>query len=369
MDAVLLDRVSKRFQKVVLRSGYTTLKTALTNLRSNGSGAPAYVEALTDVNLTIPHGATLGILGRNGTGKSTLIRIIAGIYKPDTGRVATEGRISTLIELGAGFHPEFTGRENVYINGIILGLSKKEIRRRFDEIVEFAGIAEFIDAPVRTYSSGMYMRLGFSVAVHVDPDILLVDEVLAVGDEAFVRQCLDKMDEFKKQGKTIILAGHDLGLIERWCDRALLLEQGRVTAQGLPADVVSGLSAVAGGPASRGRVMDTEKARTRPAAPGELYDRHYFDDRARPCAVRPRRIRNGSSSSGRSPIGSWPTSSRAGSSTWAVPRDSSSKPCATAESRPSASTSRRTRSARSAPTSSRTAASRPHSSRSTASMT
>jgi ABC-type polysaccharide/polyol phosphate transport system ATPase subunit len=238
MDAVLLDRVSKRFQKLVLRSGYTTLKTALTNLRSNGSRAPAYLEALTDVSLVIPHGTTLGILGRNGTGKSTLIRIIAGIYKPDTGRVVTEGRISTLIELGAGFHPEFTGRENVYINGIILGLSKKEIRRRFDEIVEFAGIAEFIDAPVRTYSSGMYMRLGFSVAVHVDPDILLVDEVLAVGDEAFVRQCLDKMNGFKKQGKTIILAGHDLALVERWCDRALLLEQGRVTAQGLPADVV-----------------------------------------------------------------------------------------------------------------------------------
>jgi lipopolysaccharide transport system ATP-binding protein len=241
VNAILLDGVTKRFQKVVLRTGYTTLKTALTNLGSRGASASpaAHLDALTDVSLAVPAGATLGMLGRNGSGKSTLIRIIAGIYKPDAGRVVTEGRVSTLIELGAGFHPEFSGRENVYINGIILGLTKKEIRRRFDDIVGFAELEDFIDAPVRTYSSGMYMRLGFSVAVHVDPDILLVDEVLAVGDEAFVRRCLDKMDEFKKQGKTIVLAGHDLLLVERWCDRALLLERGRVTAQGLPADVVA----------------------------------------------------------------------------------------------------------------------------------
>jgi lipopolysaccharide transport system ATP-binding protein len=239
MDAIVLDGVTKRFQKIVLRTGYTTLKSALTGLRSRAASPAVHVEALTDVSLAIPAGATVGMLGRNGSGKSTLIRVIAGIYRPDVGRVVTEGRVSTLIELGAGFHPEFSGRENVYINGIILGLTKREIRRRFDDIVGFAELEEFIDAPVRTYSSGMYMRLGFSVAVHVDPDILLVDEVLAVGDEAFVRRCLDKMDEFKKQGKTIVLAGHDLLLVERWCDRALLLERGRVTAQGLPADVVS----------------------------------------------------------------------------------------------------------------------------------
>src|SRR5262249_1127925 len=154
------------------------------------------VEALRNVSLTVPAGGTLGIIGRNGSGKSTLVRIIAGIYRPDTGRVATRGRVSTLLELGAGFHPEFTRRENVYINGIILGLSRKEIRSRFDAIVEFAGLAAFIDSPVRTYSAGMYMRLGFSVAAHVDPDILLVDEVLAVGDEGFVRRCFEKMDEF-----------------------------------------------------------------------------------------------------------------------------------------------------------------------------
>jgi lipopolysaccharide transport system ATP-binding protein len=240
VEAVLLDDVAKSFERVVLRSGYTTLKTALTSFvaRSRSAGPHERVEALCGVNLAIPQGATLGLLGRNGSGKSTLIRVIAGIYKPDRGRVLTQGRISALIELGAGFHPEFTGRENVYVNGIILGLTKREIEQRFDEIVDFAEIHKFIDAPVRTYSSGMYMRLGFSVAVHVDPDILLVDEVLAVGDAGFVKKCLDKMNDFKKRGKTIILAAHDLSLIELWCDRAVLLDGGRITAQGLPSDVV-----------------------------------------------------------------------------------------------------------------------------------
>ena len=239
MAAVVLEHVSKRFRKVVLRTGYTTLKTSLTHLFKGDSRLPEYVEALRDVSLSVPQGTTLGIIGRNGSGKSTLVRIIAGIYTPNAGRVATTGRVSALIELGAGFHPEFSGRENIYINGIILGLSKKEIRRRFDEIVEFAGLQEFIDSPVRTYSSGMYMRLGFSVAVHVDPDVLLVDEVLAVGDEAFVSKCLEKMDDFRRQGKTLVLAGHDLLLVERWCDGALLLEAGRVTAYGSPPDVVA----------------------------------------------------------------------------------------------------------------------------------
>jgi lipopolysaccharide transport system ATP-binding protein len=239
MPAILLEGVSKRFRKVVLRTGYTTLKTSLTRLFTGESSPVEYIRALRDVSLSVLPGATLGIVGRNGSGKSTLVRIMAGIYKPDVGRVITEGRVSALIELGAGFHPEFTGRENIYINGIILGLSKKEIRRRFDEIVHFAGLEAFIDSPVRTYSSGMYMRLGFSVAVHVDPDILLVDEVLAVGDEAFVRRCLEKMDEFKRDGKTIVVTGHDLQLVERWCDAAILLEEGRVAAYGFPPDVVA----------------------------------------------------------------------------------------------------------------------------------
>lgn len=238
-SAIVLEGVSKRFKKVVLRTGYTTLKMSLTRLFAGNSRPVGYIQVLRDVSLSVANGTTLGIIGRNGSGKSTLIRIIAGIYKPDTGWVATQGRVSALIELGAGFHPEFSGRENIYINGIILGLSKREIRRRLDDIVRFAGLEEFIDAPVRTYSSGMYMRLGFSVAAHVDPDILLVDEVLAVGDEGFVRKCLEKMEEFKRRGKTIVLAGHDLLLMERWCDSAILLEEGRVSARGAPPDVVA----------------------------------------------------------------------------------------------------------------------------------
>jgi lipopolysaccharide transport system ATP-binding protein len=237
--AILLEQVSKRFRKVVLRSGYTTLKTSLTRRFTGEAARVEHVQALSGVSLGVPRGATLGVIGRNGSGKSTLVRIVAGIYAPDRGRVAIEGRVSALIELGAGFHPEFTGRENIFINGIILGLTRRQIQARFDEIVEFAGLEDFIDSPVRTYSSGMYMRLGFSVAVHVDPDILLVDEVLAVGDEAFVRKGLGKMDEFKREGKTIVVAGHDLAMVERWCDTAILLEKGRITAHGDPADVVA----------------------------------------------------------------------------------------------------------------------------------
>src|SRR5262245_876666 len=239
MDAIVLESVSKRFRKVKLRSGYTTFKTLLTRLFAHERRPAEFVEALSDVTLAVGAGATLGIVGRNGSGKSTLVRVMAGIYRPDRGRVTTRGRVSALIELGVGFHPEFSGRENIYINGIILGLSTREIRRRFDEIVHFAELEDFIDAPVRTYSTGMYMRLGFSVAVHVDPDILLIDEVLAVGDELFVAKCLQKMDDFKKQGKTIVVVGHDLGLVEHWCDTALLLAGGRVSAQGDPGDVVA----------------------------------------------------------------------------------------------------------------------------------
>ena len=164
---------------------------------------------------------------------------MAGITKPTSGTVTVDGRISALIELGAGFHPEISGRENVFINGIMLGLSKREITRRFDEIVEFAELEDFIDAPVKTYSSGMYMRLGFAVAIHVDPDVLLIDEVLAVGDEAFTHKCLDKFAEFRRRDKTILLVTHSLNLVERFCDEALWLDDGRRAAMGDPRRVVS----------------------------------------------------------------------------------------------------------------------------------
>ena len=186
----------------------------------------------------MPAGCTYGIIGRNGSGKSTALKLVAGITKPTTGTVKVEGRISALIELGAGFHPEISGRENVFINGIMLGLTKREITKRFDEIVEFAELQQFIDAPVKTYSSGMYMRLGFAVAIHVDPDVLLVDEVLAVGDEGFTHKCLDKFGEFKRRGKTILLVTHSLNLVERFCDEALWLDHGKVRGSGDPKRVV-----------------------------------------------------------------------------------------------------------------------------------
>src|SRR4051812_22147929 len=167
-----------------------------------------------------------------------MLKCVAGITRPTSGNVRVEGRISALIELGAGFHPEISGRENVFINGIMLGLSKREIQERFDDIVEFAELREFIDAPVKTYSSGMYMRLGFAVAINVNPDVLLVDEVLAVGDEGFTHKCLDKFAEFKRSNKTILLVTHSLSLVERFCDEALWLDGGRAMSHGDPKRVV-----------------------------------------------------------------------------------------------------------------------------------
>ena len=237
--AITLQGVSKSFKKILLRGDHTTLKTWLLkpfSLLSKSQGER--LEVFSGLNLVIPQGISLGVIGRNGSGKSTLLKLLAGIYKPDSGTIRINGRISSLIELGAGFHPEFTGRENVFINGAVLGLSRKEIEARFDSIVRFAELESFIDAPVRTYSSGMYIRLGFSVAVNVDPDILLVDEVLAVGDESFSHKCLDKMSAFKKAGKTIVLVTHDLPTVERFCEQAVWLDRGCLQAQGDPRQVV-----------------------------------------------------------------------------------------------------------------------------------
>lgn len=237
--AVTLKGISKEFRQTTLRRDYFTVKSLLLNpfSRKNRPKEEKRV-VFQDLDLEIPQGISLGVIGRNGSGKSTLLKVITGIYKPDSGTVQINGRLSSLIELGAGFHPEFTGRENIFINGTILGLSRKEIEKRFDRIVRFAELESFIDVPVRTYSSGMYVRLGFSVAVNVDPDILLVDEVLAVGDESFSRKCLDKMTAFKKSGKTIILVTHDLPTVERFCDQALWLESGCLQAQGDPRQVI-----------------------------------------------------------------------------------------------------------------------------------
>jgi ABC-2 type transport system ATP-binding protein len=194
--------------------------------------------ALRDVSMEVPEGHAVGLVGANGSGKTTLLKIIGGILRPTEGRVTTRGRIAALLELGAGFHPELTGRENVYLNASILGLSKKETDRHFDDIVEFAELEDFIDNQVKHYSSGMFVRLGFAVAVHVDPSILLVDEVLAVGDEAFQRKCLARVREFQREGRTIVFVTHAMQLVARICDDAVMLDRGRVVASGNVHDVI-----------------------------------------------------------------------------------------------------------------------------------
>ena len=238
-DAIEVRDVWKLYRRYGRRKNFGTLKSALLSGRVLATLKPDEVlEALKGVSLDVPAGSTFGVIGRNGSGKSTLLKLIAGIGKPTAGSITVQGRISALIELGAGFHPEISGRENVFINGMMLGLARREITRRFDEIVAFAELEEFIDAPVKTYSSGMYMRLGFAVAVSVDPDVLLVDEVLAVGDEAFTHKCFDKLAEFRKRGRTVLLVTHSLDLITRFCDTAMWLDAGVARAHGDPKRVV-----------------------------------------------------------------------------------------------------------------------------------
>lgn len=189
-------------------------------------------KALDDVSFTVPTGQTMALVGHNGSGKSTLLKIIGGVLTPTEGQVRRRGRLAALLELGAGFHHDLTGRENVYLNAEVLGIPKNVAREKFDEIVEFSGVGQFIDTPMKFYSSGMFVRLGFAVAIFSDPEILLVDEVLAVGDEAFQRKCLDVVRRFQQEGRTIILVTHDMGQVQEFCDRAMLLDHGRVIADG-----------------------------------------------------------------------------------------------------------------------------------------
>ncbi len=222
-----VDALSRRFR--VYPRGTRTLKSIVL-LR--GRRRPTDVWALRDVSFSVEPGSALGLVGRNGSGKSTLLRIIAAIIKPTAGRVDVGGRIGTLLELGAGFHPDFTGRENVFLNGSILGLKRSYIREQLDEIVAFAELEDFIDVPVRTYSSGMYMRLGFAVASHLNADVLLLDEVFAVGDAAFQRKCLQRIFDFKRTGGTIVFVSHDSDAVEQLCERTILLSEGRVAFDG-----------------------------------------------------------------------------------------------------------------------------------------
>jgi lipopolysaccharide transport system ATP-binding protein len=195
--------------------------------------------ALRDVSFEVERGTTVGLIGRNGSGKSTTLGLVAGVLRPDAGTVSVTGRVGALLELGAGFHPELTGRENIVLNAVLLGLRRREAVQRLDRIIGFSELDTFIDQPIRTYSSGMLARLGFSVAAHVDPEVLLVDEVLAVGDEAFKDKCHARLAAFQRQGGTIMLASHDLQGVQQWCRHVIWLDRGAIRAQGRPAEVVA----------------------------------------------------------------------------------------------------------------------------------
>ena len=238
--AVRLSGVTKLYRRYGRKRTVGTLKSAFLSRAGLRALAPdAVVPALVNVSFEVPAGEMVGIIGPNGSGKSTILKLLAGIIRPTSGAVQVRGRLAALLELGAGFHPEISGRENIEINGLLLGLSRREIAKRFDEIVRFAEIEEFLDAPVKTFSSGMAVRLGFSIAAHCDPEVLLVDEVLAVGDEAFSHRCLEKFAEFKRSGKTILVVSHDLSLVSERCRRAIWLDRGRLAADGPAAETVA----------------------------------------------------------------------------------------------------------------------------------
>jgi len=237
--AIRAVEVAKRYRRLAPGQRLRTLKSAFVG-RSLASGARSeeLIPALDNVSFEVGRGEAFGIVGGNGSGKSTLLKLIAGILRPDAGRLETAGRVAALIELGAGFHPEISGRENIFINGSVLGLSRREIERRYERIVEFAGLEDFIEEPVKNYSSGMYVRLGFAVAIHTDPEILLVDEVLAVGDEAFAHKCLRRIEELLAAGRTVVFVSHALALVEDLCSRVLWLDRGTVRGLGEPRRVV-----------------------------------------------------------------------------------------------------------------------------------
>lgn len=235
--AITASGISKRFSYPRLPKS-TTLKEIIVKRLLLRAVERKTVNALTDVSFSVEHGQMLGVVGRNGSGKTTLLRVLAGVYHPDNGTIALDGTMTPLLSLAAGFHPDLTGRENARVELLVLGLTPKEIEGRMETIADFAQIGDFMDAPLRTYSTGMMMRLAFAAAVSVDPDILLLDEVLAVGDEVFAQKCLGTIDEFRARGKTIVLVTHAAEVVRERCDVALWLESGRVAEFGLPNDVI-----------------------------------------------------------------------------------------------------------------------------------
>ena len=238
--AIRVENLGKKYRIGTNQTRYQTLResiingvsTSLERLKGNQPKEDNIIWALKDINFEVKHGEVLGIIGRNGAGKSTLLKILSRITKPSTGRFELNGRVGSLLEVGTGFHPELTGRENIYLSGAILGMKRKEINRKFDEIVDFAEIEKFLDTPVKHYSSGMYMRLAFSVAAHLEPEILLVDEVLAVGDAEFQKKCLGKMGEVAGQGRTVLFVSHNMGAVKQICKKTILLDNGFITNVG-----------------------------------------------------------------------------------------------------------------------------------------
>ena len=239
MNVIEVNNVSKKFRLGAMGGDLRERFSNLFARRSPEEKASKDFWALRDISFEVAEGESFGIIGHNGSGKSTLLKLITGIYTPTSGTFKTRGRISALIEVGAGFHPDLTGRENVYMNGSVLGLKKREIDKKFDDIVAFAELEQFIDTPVKRYSSGMYMRLGFAVAAHVDPDIVLVDEVLAVGDESFQRKCMNKMLELRQNGKTILFISHAMPAVTQLCNTVMLLSHGKQIGVGDPLELIS----------------------------------------------------------------------------------------------------------------------------------
>jgi ABC-type polysaccharide/polyol phosphate transport system ATPase subunit len=234
--SIQFEDVVQRFR--VIQERHDTLREAFAKIRKRRTTYHEF-EAVQHVSFQISKGEVVGIIGRNGSGKSTILKLVAGVYAPTSGRVEVNGSIAPLIELGAGFHHELTGRENILLNGLLLGLTKRQVQEREAKIIEFAELGEFIDSPIKQYSSGMYMRLAFSVATEVDPDILIVDEILGVGDGGFREKCFDRIRQFRDSGKTILMVSHDLGTMSSFCSRLLLIHHGKLVEQGDPSIVVA----------------------------------------------------------------------------------------------------------------------------------
>ena len=233
-NAIEVKSLSKNFRLYHERNRY--IKAAF--LRGRRARYEEFI-ALNDISFDVPHGATLGIIGSNGSGKTTMLKCLTGIYTPEHGSIKIDGKVAALLELGAGFHPELTGSENIFLNGAILGMTKKDVEQKFDEIVEFAGLEKFINTPVKNFSSGMVVRLGFSIAAHVEPKILLIDEILSVGDQDFQRKSTEKIEEFRREGRTIVVVSHSLGLVQQLCKEVIWLDKGKIRQAGLAADVIS----------------------------------------------------------------------------------------------------------------------------------